>query len=103
MTNEEFYDAEIAPALKTLSERCNERQMPFIAIVEYAIGERGRTQSNLNAVSIEMQMIALCCQAGLNIDGYMLALIKLCDKRGIDYSNSIFMSVSHERPIQRTL
>lgn len=34
MTNEEFYDAEIAPALLKLLEKCRERKMSFLAQVE---------------------------------------------------------------------
>lgn len=41
--HEAFYDAEIAPALKAIAERCHEAGLPFLAMVEYEQGSVGLT------------------------------------------------------------
>ena len=41
--DEAWYDAEIAPALLSLAQRCNERGMAFVAVVEYQPGDRAGT------------------------------------------------------------
>jgi hypothetical protein len=43
--DEEFYDKEVAPELARLAQKCIERKMAFLAMVEYdppALGSAGR-------------------------------------------------------------
>lgn len=89
--NEKWYDAEIAPALLELSRKCGERGMAFIAVVEYDPKSRGRTSFIPEPQSLEMVMINHCAKMGNNIDGYLMGLMRHCDKNKIDYSNSIFL------------
>lgn len=91
MTNEEWYDAEIAPKLKTLADQCRDRDMAFLGIVEYAPGDRGRTQNNLRGAGLEMKMLVACCHAGKNIDGYFFWLAKYCESNGFDTNSSYVM------------
>ena len=91
LLGEEWYDAEIAPKLLELADRCRERGMAMVATVEYARGERGSTMALPDGAGLAMQMLRLCANAGENVDGYMIALSRFCYANGIDTSASIFM------------
>lgn len=88
---EDWYDAEIAPKLLELADRCREHGMAMVATVEYAPGERGSTMALPDGTGLAMQMLRLCANAGENVDGYMIALRRFCDANGIDTGASIFM------------
>jgi len=90
--NEQWYDAEIAPALLALAERCKEREMSLVAVVEYAPGERGATYQLTESAGLPMVMLQLCGMAGENVDGYMIGLTRYCKKHGIDTGASMFMT-----------
>jgi len=93
MTNEEWYDAELAPALKALADRCNERGMSLVAVAEYEPDERGGTYSLTPEAGLAMQMLRFLGHAGENVDAFWLALRRHCTKRGIDTSQSIVMGI----------
>lgn len=94
MTNEEWYDREIAPKLLELSNLCGNRGMSFVSTVEYAPGKRSRTQRLTPSAGLEMNMLALCAASGLNVDGYMIGLIRYCREHNIDTSQSAFLNQS---------
>ena len=90
--NEQWYDAEIAPALMALAERCKERGISLVAVAEYAPGERGATYQLAESAGLEMRMLQMCGVAGANVDGYMIGLARYCKRHGIDTSASMFMA-----------
>lgn len=89
--SEQFYDDEIAPALREIMTKCQERGMSFLGLVEYSPGERGRTTVLQPEAGLEMVMATLCAKAGANIDSFMIGLARYCHDKGIDTSQSIVM------------
>ena len=92
MTNEEWYDAEIAPALAELAKRCHERGMSFAAIVEYEPGKRGGTYYLTEDVGLEMRMLHICAHTVPNVDSYVLNLKRFAVQEGIDTSASLVLA-----------
>lgn len=93
MTDEEWYDQEIAPALAEIGKKCKERGASMIATVEYAKGERGSTIVRGPDTGLEMVMLELCAKSGTNVDRYLLSLRRFCEESGIDTGESIFMRI----------
>ena len=91
-SNEEWYDAEIAPTLRDMATKCHERGMSFVAAVEYAPGERGGTYYMTESAGLEMQMIRMCALTAPNVDSYIISLRRFASEHGIDVSASIFLT-----------
>lgn len=91
MTNEEWYDTEIAPKLAELANLCGDRGMSFLSVVEYEPGSRSTTQRATGNTGLEMTMIAHCAKTAPNIDGYVIGLARYCRENGIDTSASFVM------------
>lgn len=89
MNNEAIYDAEIAPALATISQRCMELGMPFIAVVECAPGVRAETRALPPDVSLGMFNVANAAKTGENVDAFFINLARHCKEKGIDTGASI--------------
>lgn len=87
--NEAWYDAEIAPALAALAKRCNERGMAFVAVVEYAPGDRAGTYFMTEDAGLEMSMLSLCARTAPNVDAYLMNLIRHCKAARIATGGSI--------------
>jgi hypothetical protein len=79
---EEFYDKQLAPPLMDLAERCKGRNVPFLAYVEYAPGERGLTRVICDNPSIETLMVFWAMEARGNIDAFMMAVQRHAMKYG---------------------
>lgn len=94
--NEQFYDDEIAPALLEIAHKLQARGMAMVATVEYAPGERGSTYQLPTDRGFEMDLLHALSRAGKNIDSFLLAVIRMCETRGIDYQESIFLRRNHE-------
>lgn len=60
MTNEEWYDQEVAPVLKSLGEQCLERGMALVSVVEYESGSRGNTIFLSENAGLAMAMLCMC-------------------------------------------
>jgi hypothetical protein len=90
--NEKFYDAEIAPVLLSLSKKCEEHGVGFIAVVEYKENERGETYTLPKETSLSMIMIKHCAKTGENIDGYVIGLLRYLRKIGVDYKSSLVLT-----------
>jgi hypothetical protein len=90
--NEVWFDKEIAPKLLDLANQSGDRGISFLSVVEYAHGERSRTQRLAPNAGLEMIMVVLCEHSGLNVDGYLINLIRYCNKNNIDISASIFLN-----------
>ena len=89
--SEAWYDAEIAPALAALAQRCQERGMAFVAAVEYQPGDHAGTYLVGSDACLQMQMISMCSRSAPNVDGYFLNLARYCREKGIDTRGSIVM------------
>jgi hypothetical protein len=92
--SEDWYDREIAPLLLALANKCGDRGMSFLSVVEYEPGRRSRTQRLLESAGLEMTMISHCAMTAPNIDGYMIGLIRYCRERGIDTGSSMFVRLA---------
>lgn len=91
MTNEEWYDKELAPKLREMADQAGARGMSFVSVVEYAPEHRSRTTLLGPHAGLAMKMLTLCAAAGENIDGYMIALTRHCLEHKIDTSASMIM------------
>ena len=93
MTDEEFYDAEIAPALLELGALCKDRGMSFLALVSYGDeGEFGKTLAmGGKTPNVIRYADALDQAAGprgaVNIDSFMFAVMK--EAREIGHGSAI--------------
>ena len=89
--NEAFYDAEIAPALLALRDKCHGRDMPFLALVEWSPNEAGRTAHvppNPSA-SVRMTHYAMKCMG--NLDLLCMTAAREIKAEGLSH-NSIVLS-----------
>lgn len=90
--SEKLYDEEIAPKLKELSELCQRAGIPFVALVEYAPGEHGRTEFVPMSASIQMHITTMAARCNANVDGLMIGIKRTCERKGIDTSASIYLN-----------
>lgn len=89
MTQEEaeaLYDAEIAPALLAVVERCKAAGFHMVAHVEWFPGETGVTQYVPEGASVQMRMTQLAALAHGNFDALGLNMLK-----NFDCDASIFL------------
>lgn len=93
MTKEDIYDNQIGPELMKLATLCKEQGLSMLAMVEYDSAECGVgiTQQLADDASFRMIMNRLCMGAGINIDAFLVNLIRYCNASGIDISQSIFL------------
>lgn len=89
--SEEFYDQEIAPKLKELAETCGARGLSFLAVVEYAPEECATTRLLRADAGLKMAMLSMCAHHGVNVDGYMINLIRHLRSNGIDWGQSMVL------------
>lgn len=90
MTNEEIYDAEIAPALLKISQRCQELGFPFVACVEWEQkeGQRGRTEfcpptNNPETRPTAAQLLVhYAARSNGNVDALLMGVMKDSRKYG---------------------
>jgi len=89
MTNEEFYDAEIAPALLDLCRKCQEREMAFCATVEYdpPTAGIGRTEYQpptepVRKVSSHQLLVHWAARCKGNVDALISAIDRNARKNG---------------------
>ena len=92
MTNEAFYDAEIAPKLLEIAKACEDRGMSFVALVEYASGETGETCTlaprDVRSIKPEIAYWGVRCRG--NIDAFMMAAEKHAREFG---HSSLYLSI----------
>jgi hypothetical protein len=84
MTNEEWFDAEIAPALLTLAKRCEERGVSFLNIAEYdpTDGRTTRTMVLAPGHSLGMKVVELSMRTKDNVDGLIMGLMRYARAHG---------------------
>lgn len=90
--NEQFYDAEIAPVLAQLGQKCMDRGMSFLAVAEYRAGDWGRTAVQMPDQSLPLTIMHIAAQTGQNVDALMINIARHCRKHGIDTSSSMYLS-----------
>jgi len=78
-----FYDAEIAPALKVLAEKCGERSMSFIATVEFEPESHETTMLVRDDASFQMRMLQMAGTTHGNVDSFFISLARFCKSNGI--------------------
>lgn len=88
---EALYDAEIAPALLAIGQRCQELGIPFTAVVEYKPGETGHTFYMPDEACIAMQIAYRGAGSHGNFDGVCISLLRYLHRMGIDASASMFL------------
>lgn len=82
MTNEEFYDAMIAPSLLDLARKCQERGLSFVAAVEYGPGDTGETVVLQPDATFKIQLAAGGIRCHGNVDSLMLWAAKHAKTHG---------------------
>jgi hypothetical protein len=82
VTNEEFYDLEIAPTLVKLAEACRGRKMSFTASVEYGPDDVAETAwVDVNA-SLKFKIAAWGARCAGNVDSLMIAIQRHAIRHG---------------------
>lgn len=90
LSNEEFYDREVAPALKALMERCNARGMAFVCDVGLADGSgaKGSTRVCPDGNGVAVAMTWMASAANGCADSLIAALVKHGKENG---HNSVYL------------
>jgi hypothetical protein len=73
---EAFYDAEIAPVLAALADKCQARGMSMVAEVEWAPTEGGTTICLAEGSSFAIRLVKLAAEVRGNVDSMIIALRK---------------------------
>ena len=82
MTNEEWYDAEIAPELMRLGKLCEARGMSFLCQVEYAPGETSETKAVVAGYGIKTAIAWMGMECHGNVDSLWWAIKRYAAKYG---------------------
>jgi hypothetical protein len=72
--SEQQYDAEIAPELLRLANKCKELGMSFTATVEYEPGARGTTVAGIEDNNMDMVIAYWAGRYGGRLDDLLLAV-----------------------------
>lgn len=91
MTQEEreaFYDREIAPEMLRLGKMCHEAGLSFLAVVEWAPGETGRTRQFVEPYGPPIEIADAAIRAGNNVDALIMFLMRIGEERG---HSSVFL------------
>jgi hypothetical protein len=96
MSDEEFYDKEIAPLLLRAAELCVQRSLPMFASVEYRPDSWGDTQVRLHQ-SDTMALTALARKSVGNIDRLAISWKRFAEEQGRTH-NSIVLHMMEPRP-----
>jgi len=76
--------------LKSLAERCRDRGMSFVAVVEYAPGEYGRTVALSGTQDFHMTMLEALARSS-SIDGFAISVARYVREHKIPH-NSIVLA-----------
>lgn len=93
MTDEEkeaFYDAEIAPALLELANKCADNGLSFVAKVGWSPRNSGATSRLVEGCGFEMELAYMAVRANGNVDGLIMALMGQARKAG---HQSVFLKM----------
>lgn len=98
---EEFYDAEIAPALASLAARCHENGMAFVALVDWSPEDVGATVQLVERSSPQARWARYAALCRGNVDTLIMALMKEAGTSGHSSMCLRMLGVS-EKPEQAT-
>jgi hypothetical protein len=85
MTNEELYDAEVAPILLKAAQRCKDFGFSMIASVEFGSkeGDIGRTEiRSPERPSAQQLLVHYASRCNGNVDSMLMQVIRDCEKYG---------------------
>lgn len=82
MSNETFYDEEIAPKLLELAKKCEGRGISFLASVEFEPGEVSRTESLQKTAGIGQKITHWAARCNGNVDILMIAIQRHAKEHG---------------------
>lgn len=96
MTDEEFYDTEVAPVLMGLAKKHQDRGLGFLALAQWdKDGKVARTVTLPEKAPASLRwglsLASASTEAGVNIDGFMLAVMK--EARETGHSSMILMQL----------
>jgi hypothetical protein len=90
MTNEEFYDTELAPVLVELARKCQERGINFQALVEYETNEIAETRVLPAQPGFALALAVMASMARVNIDAFLIGAKQYAEEHG---HSSVFLKV----------
>ena len=96
--NESVYDAEIAPLLLQVADRCKELGMPFIASVEFAPGSIGKTEVVMHKMSFAQRLAHYAVRAYGNVDKLILGINKYAKEYG--HSSVFLQSIGNTNVVE---
>lgn len=87
MTDEEFYDVEVAPLLLALAKKHHDRGLGFLALAQWdKTGKVGRTvtlpEQAPASLRYGLALASASTEEGVNIDGFMFAVMKEAREKG---------------------
>jgi hypothetical protein len=88
LTNEKFYDTEIAPKLRELAYKCGQQGLNLLCLVEYEPGKIGETRILPAPTSFKMELPVMAAAANGNIDAFLIAARRYAAEYG---HSSVFM------------
>jgi hypothetical protein len=104
MTNEEIYDAEIAPELARICKRCQELGFAFVASVEYDAPNAGRGKTEyqpatkpIRLVSSNQLLVHWAARADGNVDKLFMAIDRWAKEHG---HSSMYLSLLGNKNVQ---
>lgn len=89
LSNEAWYDQEVAPVLVQLGLSCKARGMSLIAVTEYGPGERASVQQIEPTAGLAMQMLRINVNAGENFDSYVINFMRWAKAQGVSLDASL--------------
>lgn len=89
LTNEQFYDAEIAPLLLKAGKLAEERGLSLVATVEYAPGEFGTTATLTHDHSHAMAINLMAARSRGNFDALAFGLARRVRDLGCGHGSMI--------------
>lgn len=100
MTNEEWYDKEIAPELMRLGKLCEARGMPFLCQVEYAPGETSETKAIPVGAGIKTVIARMGMECHGNVDSLIWGIKRYAKKYGHQSAELHLMGIPPTPPSQ---
>jgi hypothetical protein len=91
MMSEAIYDEQIAPLLMQAGKLCEQHGLAMVAVVEYEKEKRGETRVLPDGSGLAMEMLSMLAASGNNIDGFLINVIRFCNKNEIPLDESMFI------------
>ena len=98
---EEFYDAEIAPALAGLAKRCHENGMSFVSLVDWSPEDVGVTAQLVERASPQARWSRFAALCRANVDTLIMTIMNEARTSGHSSVCLRMLGVS-EKPEQAT-